>query len=157
MSDLPPPEPPPRPLVDAAHTPPPVRRLAGAAHRAIVSLGVAWRSYSQRGPLIEIQFDNAAGVEAGQTAIRFRNVTVGVVEDMEFTPNLARVVVKARIDKDMAQYLDADTEFWLVRPQVNAQGVTGIETVLSGVYIETYWDDPSASAPPRSPPCPALR
>ena len=28
-----------------------------------------------------------------------------------------------------------------MRPSVSAQGVTGIETVLSGVYIGAYWDD----------------
>ena len=53
-----------------------------------------------RGPLVEIVFDNAAGIEAGQTTIRFRDVVVGVVEKLDLTPNLKRVVVTARINKD---------------------------------------------------------
>ena len=44
----------------------------------LLALGVAWRTYSERGPLIEIVFQNAAGVEAGQTAVRFRDVKVGI-------------------------------------------------------------------------------
>ena len=39
------------------------------------------------------------------------------------------MVVTARIDKDVAQYLDADAKFWVVRPPSSAQGVSGIETV----------------------------
>ena len=106
----------------------------------IVALGVAWRTYSDRGPLIEITFENAAGVEAGTTTLRFRDVVVGVVEAIDFTPDLKEVVVTARLDKDVAHFADADAEFWVVRPSVTAQGVTGIETVISGVYIETFWD-----------------
>ena len=107
----------------------------------IVALGVAWRTYSSRGPLIEITFDNAAGVEAGTTTLRFRDVVVGVVEAIDFTPDLSEVVVTARLDKDVARFADADADFWVVRPSVTAQGVTGIETVISGVYIDTSWDN----------------
>ena len=107
----------------------------------IIALGVAWRTYSSRGPLIEITFENAAGVEAGTTTLRFRDVVVGVVEAIDFTPDLSEVVVTARLDKDVARFADADAEFWVVRPSVTAQGVTGIETVISGVYIDTSWDN----------------
>jgi paraquat-inducible protein B len=107
----------------------------------VIALGVAWRTYSERGPTIEIVFDNAAGVEAGQTAIRFRDVNVGLVERVELSPNLKQVIVTARMDKDVARFIDADATFWVVRPTVSAQGVSGIETVISGVYIGASWDD----------------
>ena len=45
-----------------------------------IALGVAWTAWHDRGPLIQIVFDDAAGVEAGQTDLRFRNVSVGKVE-----------------------------------------------------------------------------
>jgi paraquat-inducible protein B len=105
----------------------------------VISLAVAWRTYSDRGPLIEIVFDNASGIVAGQTTLRFRDVTIGLVEDVGFTENLDNVVLTARIDKDLARFVDDSAQFWVVRPSVTAQGVTGIETVLSGVYIEAYW------------------
>ena len=84
--------------------------------------------------------DNAAGVEAGQTTLRFRDVNVGIVERLRFTADLKQVVATARIDKDVARFVDASAQFWVVRPSVTAQGVSGIETVLSGVYIDAYWD-----------------
>ena len=69
----------------------------------VIALGVAWKTYSDRGPTIEIVLDNAAGVEAGQTTIRFRDVNVGTVESIALTPDLGRVVATARIRKDVAQ------------------------------------------------------
>ena len=107
----------------------------------LLALGVAWNTYARRGPTIEIVLDNAAGVTAGQTQIRFRDVAVGVVESLRLSDDLRQVIVTARIDKDVARFVDADAQFWVVRPSVNAQGVTGIETVLSGVYIGAWWDD----------------
>lgn len=106
----------------------------------VIALAVAWRTYNERGPLITITFENAAGVEAGQTTLRFRDVNVGLVERVDLGPDLRTVVVTARIRKDVAQYLDDSATFWVVRPSVSAQGVSGIETVISGVYIAAYWD-----------------
>ncbi len=105
-----------------------------------VSLGLAWQSFSQRGVAIEITFSSAPGVTPGETTIRYRDVVVGTVEDVTFTPDLSRVLVKARVDKDVAPFLDADTEFWIVSPKVSTRGISGLSTVLSGVYIEGAWD-----------------
>ncbi|SFR42639.1 paraquat-inducible protein B [Yoonia tamlensis] len=105
-----------------------------------VSLGAAWKNYADRGTLIVISFENAAGVAAGETLIKYRDVTVGKVETVEFAPGLGDVLVHARIDKDVAPYLDDDAEFWVVRPDVSVRGITGLDTVLSGVYIQGNWD-----------------
>lgn len=107
----------------------------------IVSLAVAWRTYDDRGPLIEIVFQDAAGIDAGKTTLRFRDVTVGMVETVNLTPDLREVVVGVRLDKKIAHYVDADAEFWVVRPSVSAQGISGLETVVSGVYIDAFWDN----------------
>ncbi|MBN8294315.1 MCE family protein [Rhodobacter sp. NTK016B] len=101
-----------------------------------VSLGIAWQSFADRGTLIEISFENAAGVAAGTTEIRYRDVAIGMVETVNFTPDMQHVQVEARIDRTAAEALSAEAQFWVVRPQVSARGITGLNTVLSGVYIE---------------------
>ncbi len=111
-----------------------------------VSLGVAWRTFADRGVLIEISFLNAAGVTPGETTIRFRDVVIGTVEDVSFSADLSRVVVAARIDNEIAPFLDADTQFWVVRPEVTSRGITGLSTVLSGVYIAGVWDREAGAA-----------
>ncbi len=105
-----------------------------------ISLGVVWHSYSDRGPLVEIAFPNASGVKAGETELRYRDVVVGLVENVTFSDELADVVVQVRLDKEIAAYVDADSQFWVVRPEVSARGVSGLQTVLSGVFIEGSWN-----------------
>ncbi|WP_207100802.1 intermembrane transport protein PqiB [Paracoccus shandongensis] len=112
----------------------------------VVTLGIAWNAYAGRGEVIEVEFTDATGVTPGETALRFREITVGQVEGVSFTADLSRVVVRIRVDKDVAPYIDSDAAFWIVRPQVTAQGVTRLDTVLTGSFIEGYWDA-TVSAP----------
>jgi len=105
-----------------------------------VSLWAAWQNYADRGTLITISFENTSGIVAGETVIRYRDVVVGQVENVAFSDGLTDVIVSARIDTDVAPFLDDDAEFWVVRPDVSVRGITGLETVLSGVYIEGNWD-----------------
>ncbi|MEP2027726.1 MAG: MlaD family protein [Paracoccaceae bacterium] len=105
-----------------------------------IALGVAWQAYEDRGPLIEVEFTSGAGVAAGQTELRFRDVTVGLVERVRFTKDLGAVIVSIRVDKDVAPFVDTGAKFWVVRPKVTARGITGLDTVLSGVFIEGSWN-----------------
>lgn len=106
----------------------------------VVSLGAAWQNYRDQGVRITIALDNASGVTAGATEIRYRDIRVGLVEAVEFDEGLSTILVHARIDQEIAPYLDADAEFWVVRPNVSVRGISGLDTVLSGVYIEGNWD-----------------
>lgn len=106
----------------------------------VIALLVAWQAYSDRGVLIKIRFDNAAGVTAGETVLRHREVAIGMVEDVGFSPDLTTVIVSARIKNEIAPFLNETAQFWVVRPEVSAEGVSGLSTVLSGVYINSSWE-----------------
>ena len=106
----------------------------------VIALGIAWQSYRDRGPLILISFESAAGMTAGETRLRYRDVEVGVVEDLSFSPDLGNVRAVVRLDKSIAPFVDDDARFWIVEPEVTTRGVRGLNTVLSGVYIEGTWD-----------------
>ena len=113
----------------------------------LIALGVAWSSFADRGPVIEITFDTAAGVAAGQTELHYRDVVVGLVEDVRFTDDLSAVIAVVRVEQDVAPFIDSSARFWVVRPEVTTQGVSGLDTVLNGVYIEGSWD--TAAGEPR--------
>lgn len=115
----------------------------------VVSLGIAWRTYADRGQLIEIEFQNAAGVKAGETTLHYRDVIIGTVENIGFTEDLEKVLVSARVDNNIVPFLNETAQFWVVRPEVTAQGVSGLSTVLSGVYIEGTWEKTGGPAPDR--------
>lgn len=113
------------------------------------ALYVAWASYNSRGPLITIVFEKGAGIKASETELKFRDVTVGVVEKVGFTEGLGKVTAAIRVDKEVAPFIDNGAVFWIVQPEVTAQGITGLSTVLSGVYIEGSWDDVPGPVPER--------
>ena len=131
----------------------PVRRTAARAARAgvsviwavpiialLVTMALAWNAYAGRGTLVQVAFNDATGITPGETALKFREITVGTVETVRFTADLQRVIVGIRVDKDLADYIDDDAEFWIVRPQVSTQGISRLDTVLTGAFIEGYWD-----------------
>lgn len=105
-----------------------------------VALFLLWREFEARGPLVSIQFPTANGLVAGETVLRYRSVDVGRLESLRFNDDLSRVIADVRVTPEVAAFIDADAEFWIVRPEVTVRGITGLETVLSGVYIEGQWD-----------------
>ncbi|MGR3395962.1 MlaD family protein [Pseudooceanicola nanhaiensis] len=107
----------------------------------VIALGVAWQTYTSRGPVIDITFENASGVTANETELRYRDVAVGVVERVTFTNSLDRVLVRVRLDKDVAPYVDDEAQFWVVQPRISTEGIEGLDTVLTGVFIEGLWDN----------------
>lgn len=107
----------------------------------LVALYVAWSSYNDRGPLIVVEFEKGTGIAAGETELKYRDIAVGTVEKVGFTEGLDRVAASIRIDKEVAPYIDSGSVFWVVTPEVSAQGISGLSTVLSGVYIEGAWDE----------------
>lgn len=106
-----------------------------------IALGVAWQSYNDRGPVITLTFENGTGITKDETVLKYRDIAVGVVEEVGFSDALETVMVTVRLDKGVAPYVDSGANFWVVRPEVSARGITGLDTVLSGVFIEGVWDN----------------
>ena len=79
---------------------------------------------------------NAEGIEGGKTTIKSRSVDVGVVESATLTDDLTHVEIKARLNAGMEKLLHGDSVFWVVKPQVGREGISGLGTLLSGAYIE---------------------
>lgn len=102
---------------------------------ALVGAFVAWRAISERGPEITITFKSAEGLEAGKTHIKYKDVEVGVVEDVALAPDLSDVIVRARMVRGADGYLREKTQFWVVKPRVAGGQVSGLGTLFSGAYI----------------------
>lgn len=96
---------------------------------------LAVRAIRARGPLITISFNNAGGVVAGKTKIRYRDVDVGEVRNIGVGPDRTTVVITAELKREAAPWMVDDTRFWVVRARVAAAEVSGLETLLSGAYI----------------------
>jgi len=88
------------------------------------------------GPEIQIAFKTASGLEQGKTKIKFRNVDMGVVDKVTLNDDLDGVIVTARLDRQALPLLRDDTRFWVVTARVGVGNVSGLDTLLSGAYIQ---------------------
>lgn len=103
---------------------------------AIIGIYLAVSFYRAQGPEIDIEFATAEGLVAGKTPIRYRDVNIGIVDKILLSEDLESVVVKAKMTVDARRYLNKHARFWVVRPRVGTSGVSGLNTLLSGAYIQ---------------------
>ena len=99
----------------------------------------AWtlvQSYLSQGPEIRIQFATAEGLVAGETRVKTLDVEIGIVERVELADDFESITTVVRLDPKASSLLTEDAQFWVVRPQVGSQGISGLSTILSGSYIQ---------------------
>ncbi|MDJ0788252.1 MAG: MlaD family protein [Myxococcota bacterium] len=108
--------------------------------------GIAWETLSNQGPTIELHFEDASGLEPGKTRIKYRDVAIGVITEIALSDDLTSVIAQAELVKDASPYLTARTRFWKVTPHVSLSGISGLETLVSGVYLNVL---PEAGGDPQ--------
>lgn len=96
---------------------------------------LAWRAFDQAGVDIQVRFESGDGIQANKTEVLYKGISVGKVTDLHVSKDIKGVVATIEIKKEAQEYLSKDTRFWLVKPRVSLAGVTGLETLVSGVYI----------------------
>ncbi len=89
-----------------------------------------------KGPEVTLILNTAEGIEVGKTEIKSLNVKVGVITHITLSDDYSYIVAKAAMDKDAERMLKEDTRFWVVKPRIGKEGVSGLDTLLSGSYIE---------------------
>ncbi len=102
---------------------------------ALIGAWLAWDTFSKRGPTIVISFDSGAGLTAGQSQLKYKNVVMGTVKSIGISPDFSHVLVTVETVREAEPFLNDKTIFWVVKPQLFAGNVTGLETLLSGSYI----------------------
>ncbi|MGF1688380.1 intermembrane transport protein PqiB [Photobacterium japonica] len=101
-----------------------------------IGIWMLFQFMTSQGPEITLKMDTAEGIEVGKTEIKALNVKVGVVTGVTLNEDYSAIEVTAQMDKDAARMLKDDTLFWVVKPRIGKSGVSGLETLLSGSYIQ---------------------
>ncbi|HXQ52566.1 MAG TPA: MlaD family protein [Stellaceae bacterium] len=112
----------------------------------IIAGWLAYTTVSERGPTITLNFRTGEGLEAGKTRVKHNDVELGVVDKIELSPDFSHVVVTASMNKAATPHLTAGTRFWVVRPRISLSSFSGLETLVSGAYLEM---DPGVGAAAR--------
>jgi paraquat-inducible protein B len=71
-----------------------------------------------------------------KTELHFHGVKVGVVKSVELSSDFKSVIVKAQMDRDANDLARKGAEFWIVHPQIGLSGISGLDTLISGNYIQ---------------------
>lgn len=103
---------------------------------AIIAAWLAWSTYAKRGPTITISFQSAEGLQAGQSHLKFKDVDMGTVSNITVAPDLSKVNVTIETKRQADPLLTDKTVFWVVRPGLFAGRISGLDTLLSGPYIQ---------------------
>ncbi|MDJ0622856.1 MAG: MlaD family protein [Desulfocapsaceae bacterium] len=101
----------------------------------IICAWIVYTSYKNAGIPITVYFEDATGITAGKTQVIARGVPIGTVKKIVPDVGNRRVKASVTIDKSAADMLVEDTLFWIVRPEISAASVEGLDTLFSGSYI----------------------
>jgi paraquat-inducible protein B len=101
----------------------------------LVGISLVVHNVMQEGPTIIVNFKTGSGLTANKTEVKYRNVVIGQVTDVELSGDQKSVDATIKLSKQAETFTREDSQFWVVRPRIGAGGVSGIDTLLSGDYI----------------------
>lgn len=102
---------------------------------ALVGITLVARIIMERGPEVVLTFKTAEGLEAGKTAVKYKDVQIGLVTSLRLARDRSHVRVLVQFNKDAQSFTASDSRFWVVRPRLDTSGISGLNTLLSGAYI----------------------
>jgi paraquat-inducible protein B len=103
---------------------------------AAIAAFLVWHTWSQRGPTITVTFRGAEGLTAGQSQLRYRDVTLGTVTAITLADDLDHVTLSIQTTRAADPLLTENARFWVVKPRLFAGTLSGIDTLLSGSYVQ---------------------
>ncbi|WP_430457313.1 intermembrane transport protein PqiB [Rheinheimera sp.] len=102
----------------------------------LIGSWMLYHTFKNQGPTVTMLASNAEGIISGKTQIKSRSVDVGKVVSVELSQDLKQVVIRARMNPGTANLLNDESQLWVVKPTIGRGGVSGLNTLLSGAYIE---------------------
>jgi paraquat-inducible protein B len=102
---------------------------------ALVGVMLIAKILMERGPEIVLTFNTAEGLEAGKTAVKYKDVQIGTVQSLRLARDRSHVRVIVQLNNEAKSFTAEDSRFWVVRPRLDTSGISGLSTLLSGAYI----------------------
>ncbi|MEZ8146676.1 intermembrane transport protein PqiB [Enterovibrio norvegicus] len=102
----------------------------------ILGIWMVYAYLDDKGTMITIVMPNAEGISPGKTQIKTRSVPIGLITEVHLTDDRRQVEVTAEIEKRYDDLLTKDAQIWAVQPRIDQSGISGLGTLLSGIYFE---------------------
>lgn len=102
----------------------------------LVGSYMVYKELRENGPSITIVFEEGAGLEAGKTILKHKGLAVGIVETVELSADLSKVEATLILKKSAKGLAREGSKFWILRPKIGIEGVSGLDTLISGPTIQ---------------------
>lgn len=103
---------------------------------ALMGAWLMFQSIENKGSEISIYFSQTSGIKPGKTKVRYKGLEIGEVIELTLDDKLQGVNVVASIKPQAKRLLRTGTQFWLVSPKASLAGISGLDTLVSGNYID---------------------
>ncbi len=99
-----------------------------------------FKFYSDRGVDIVITFKDGSGLLERKTLLKYKGIVVGHVTKIDLNENdISKVDVTVSVNSNAITAVAREgNEFWKVKPKVTLTEVSGLETIVGGLYIEIF-------------------
>src|SRR5699024_1664032 len=97
---------------------------------ALIGLSLVVSAWLSAGPEIVISFQDAQGITAGKTEVKYKNVVIGKVQSLQLNDDRSKVLVKVALDQRAESFATEGSRFWVVRPRIGLGGVSGLGTLF---------------------------
>lgn len=102
----------------------------------VITIWIITSGYMSSGVKIRVQFDSGNGLIIGKTPLKYRGIDIGKVVDFEVASSLDKINVVIELIKEAKDIAREGMKFWVVKPRLSLDKVSGLETLVSGSYIE---------------------
>ncbi len=103
---------------------------------AAATVWLFWSDWKSNGPVIEVQFESAPGIQAGKTPLFYRGVTAGIVTGVRLDAELDKVVVVVRLKAFAAELARQGTIFWIDQPVLGLAETSGLDALIQGNSLQ---------------------
>jgi len=103
----------------------------------IITVGMIWKSYMNEGTRIYITIENGNGIMDGKTPLMYKGIHIGTVEDVRIKEDdVSKLLLTVVVDKESSDSVTRKgNKFWKVEPKVSLTEISGLDTLIKGVYI----------------------
>jgi hypothetical protein len=93
-----------------------------------------WQSWRKQGLVITVRAEEGHGLRVGD-ALRFRGIAVGEIRTVRLSADAAEILLSVALEPGARELARAGSRFWVVRPHVSLDGITGLETLVGARYL----------------------
>lgn len=131
---------------------------------ALIGAWLIYKGISEAGIEATIFFKSGEGIVPNKTQVVYRGLQVGIVKKVSITPDLQGVNATVELKPQAEALLRKTSKFWLVKPRISVAEISGLETLVSGNYIDVqqgegkpqYHFNALENPPPVDPDTPGL-